>query len=360
MNIQVETKSLKRAVFLAGAEIKSKSTLPILGNLKLEAYDSSLTITGTNLDIFIVETIDAEVKEAGEITLPFATIGKLIDRITSQKIRIKATEKEAEIKAGEVTATFELLPADEYPPVPKLEKGQEIECLAQEFIKPLAMIAHAMSDDPSRYAMMGVNMSVEKNGIDFAATSGTRMAVFASDIRLDELDLIVPDSAVRTILRNYGETKEPLKITLSENEIRIVSERSLLVSRLVEAKFPRYRQVIPGPGKNVFSCDRKELIEAVKTVSLFAPPPTCAVKFTGKGKEIEVSADGRASSMVLGSELQGQPEFQITFNYRYLLAALGVLETDTVRIECSDGSTPALIREGAFRAVLVPVMNPAK
>lgn len=349
MKFAIETHLLAKALKIAAVAIVGGPSLPILGNVKIEAADGQAQFSTTNLELYVRQKVACDVKKDGAITLPHSLLSALTGRITATAASIEANGKEAVFKAGEVTAVIETLPADEFPPPPKLnnEKAKEID--APDILKPFAMLSHAIGDDPSRYQLMGINLSPAKNGTDFAATNGTRLAIYHGQ-ELSSEDVIAPDIFARALPKMPFGGK--LKAIIADGFISVSSEETELTAKLIEAKYPNYKVAVPKRSEQAFSCDRQELLRALQTCLIFTDRSFPGVQLAGTEKQIEVSQPGKATVMVMGADLAGQPTISVRLNARHLIEALTVLENDEVRIQYTDANSPVMIEEGAFRAII--------
>lgn len=361
MKLTLETKVLANALHTAAVAVETKTTLPILGNVKLEASKKELMISATNLDVYVVIRVPAKVKTPGGTTVPFRFLSSLVGQIKSKETSFEGREKDMEIRAGTIDARLETLPVDEFPAPLKGDLPGGVKCDAKDFMTPFRMCAHAMSTDETRYHLQGVNVAPgvnKRSGSDFAATNGSRMAIYYSPIKFSQADVIVPQAVIHAMLK-IQPTGEAV-VAIGNGIIAITVADFELHAKLIEGVYPNYRAPIPEKQPSMFVCERAELIHALTTCAVFTDKAIQTITLTGKGKEIEVTRPPKARAMVMGSELSGQPEISINLQARYALDALNVLEGDEVKIECTDEKTPLTIREGEFLAVLAPMVKPAQ
>jgi DNA polymerase-3 subunit beta len=348
MKFTIETKVLADALRIAAVAVATRTTLPILGNVKIEAEKDHVVLSTTNLDIHVKQRVSAKVSQDGATTAPLAILSQLVNRLQATTTEIEGANKIIEVRAGEVIASLETLPADEFPP-PTAMKGEPVECDAADITKPLAMLTHAMSHDTTQYALNGINLCPNGNGTDFAATNRSRMAIYHGQ-KLTTENIIVPDNFVAAIQKIQFTDK--INVTISGGAIRVASENVEITALLIEASYPNWKHVVPERSEKAFSCGRKPLIDALRTCAIFTERQTPAIQISGKGKEVEVSQPGKATALVMGTELSGQPDFTIRLDVNYLIDALSVIESENVRIQCRDATSPILIEDGAFSAVI--------
>lgn len=356
MKIEIETNLLCAALRVVAVAAASRPTLPILSHVKLSAKAGRLELTATNLDLFVSESVVAETIEDGETTAPLGLLSQLCGRIQSSMIELRVFGATLAVKGGDISAEVATLPAEEFPPTSRTD-GQRTGCDASELITPFQKLAQAMMVvDPSRYNLMGVNIAPAKPGTTFVSTNGNKLALFSTETRLTDTDVIVPDMFVRALLKI--DPKGLGTLSVSGDSVKFASNGTTISSKLIEGRFPNWKQVVPEAGSHMFSCGRKDLIDAISTCALLTSPELPGVTMTGKGKQIEIkrhSENANAKAMVMGSELAGQPDMAIAFNARSMLDTLNVMEGDDLRIACVNEGDPMLIQEGQFKAVIMPI-----
>lgn len=348
MKFSIETHHLASALSVVSVAAEGHATLPILGNVKIEAKESQAIFATTNLELWATATRPATVKQEGAITLPIDLLRKLVSRLQSTQADFTLDGKEMKLRCGDVDAVFETLPADEFPPEPTQNEGGAVECDASDIVDPFAKVSHAIGCDPSRYTLMGVNL----NDGHFIATDGRRISVFKG-ANLTADNVIVPDLFVRAVLKIKPAGK--VKVNVADAHISLRSEDCALVSKLIEGQYPNWRNVVPKNGSNLFACGRKDLIDALRTCAIFTDASTKALNMIGRGKQVEISEGKSAKAMVMGTELAGQPKLTMRFNCGYMLDVLGVLDKETVTIRCSDSGSGMVVEEGPFKAVIMPM-----
>lgn len=353
MKFTIETSVLHAALGVASVAVDSRMSLPILGNVKIQAAEKTISITTTNLDLFVEQILPSTGKvKAGSVTIPFDLLHRLTGRLTSTKTEIEVIGDALNIRSGEVQAVFETLPEEEFPPMPAQKDAGAVTCDAKELLTPIQKVNHAMSDDASRYNLQGINFAAG----EFVASDGRRLAIYAGT-EFSKESVIVPTVFVRAMLKI--EPTGDVQVAISDGLISVSSPTLKVVCKLIEAQFPNWKANVPQkPGKEIFGCDRKELIEALKTCAVFKDGMTAALQMTGRGKEIEIAKDAKIKALVLGSELSGQPKLTKRFNSNFLLDALGVLEEKNVAIHCDEKDTTLQIQEGAFKTIIQGMVMP--
>lgn len=344
MKFTIETKIFSDGLNVVSVAVDHRMSLPVLGNVKIKADGNLVLLSTSNLDLWVTQTLPANVSKAGAITVPFQLLQKLSGRLTSTETYIELSGKVLKLRSGEVNAILETLPEEEFPPTPTHNRENVTACDAKDLLTPLQKVSHAMSKDSSRYNLMGVNIE----GDTFVATDGRRLAIYKG-VELSKESVTLPDAAVRALLK-INPTGE-IHTFISDGYFALTSPTLEVVSKLIESTYPNWKQAVLPNGKHLFGCARKELIEALRTCAIFTDGITRALEMSGCGKEIIVVKDENVKARVMGSELAGQPKITKRFNSDYMLDALGVLENDNVTIRCSD-EAGMVIEEGAFKTVI--------
>lgn len=327
-----------------------RSTLPILGNIKIEAKGSQVILSTTNLDIYVIQKIDAEVQKEGATTAPFSILSRLVGEMSTSTISMTQGKGILEFKCGYDLAEIETLPAEEFPgPLPR--HGDGVECDAAEITIPFTKVFHAAATEENRYAMHGINLNGEG---EFTATDGRRIAMFAG-IKLTDESVIVSDMFVRAITKI--EPKGAIKVFVGNGAITLVSADVDICAKLIEANFPTGPRTVMGEFKadKVLSCGRKGLIRSMRVCAIANNSRNPGLFISGSGKDVEVSEPGKAMSSLLGTELSGQPEVKVRVNEQFLTAALETMEGDDVRIQLSKECRHILVEEGKFREIIMPM-----
>lgn len=352
MKIKLETKHLAAGLKTVSVAVDRRSTLPILGNVKIEARENNVILSTTNLDLAVSITLPAKVTKEGATTLPFSILDKLAGRLRALDTKLEVTGKVLKIESGETSATLEMLPANEFPPPPPQNRTNAITCDASDLMTPLEKVHHAMSKDESRYHLKGVNL----RGNEFVATDGRRIAIYTGK-KLTDDSVIISDSFVRAILA-IAPTGE-IETVVADGLISVKAATVEILAKLIEAKYPNWKTAIPAPGKELFGCGRTELIEAIKTCAVFHDGLIQGIEITGAGKEIAITNGERVKVLVLGTELAGQPKLTKRVNSVYILDTLNVLEKDNVTIQCSADDPSLVIEEESFKTIVQGLVHVA-
>lgn len=358
--ITVSREALLPALTLATKVGERRTTVPILGNVKLDAAAGRLTVTRTDLDLEIAADLACEHEGDVSVTMPAQQLADIVRKLP-EGAGIALTDKGAnwQVTAGRSRFTLPVLPADDFP---LLSAGDGF---VASFTLPAATLASliaatrfAISTEETRFYLNGIYLHRTETGdgtdlLMAVATDGHRLARFPLPLPEGAADtpaVIVPRQTVeaaRLLAADKGE------VTISVSETRIMLSRSneagtvTLTSKLVDGTYPDYQRAVPAGNGNRFRVGRKQMAEACDRVLTIAAGKVSAMRF-GFGEQLTLSGSdrdsgGSAEESLPVERLDGDP-VEIGFNGRYCLDILAAMDCDAAIVELGDAGAPALIR----------------
>jgi DNA polymerase-3 subunit beta len=342
--------------------ISSKSTLPILSNILLEADKNFIKITATDLDIGISSTIPIKPEKEGAITLPAKKFLDVIKELPDGGDISFSTKKNniTTIESGKIVFKIIGLPKDEFPQPPDF-KNKDTITLPQNFLKNIiAITAFAVSRDDTRYVLNGVLFVIKDKTIKLVATDGRRLAVAEKELpgtTAIETKIIIPTKTVQELNRLLQETGE-VKILFDENQILFDLGDTLIISRLIEGEFPSYEQVIPKEAKEKITIDKEALLAAAKRASILTNQDSMAIRLDVSKDKMAVSKNTPYMGEVreeVGASYRGK-DLSIGFNPNYIIEVLKNIDVKEVGLELTDTDKPGVIRLGSeYVYVVLPM-----
>lgn len=358
--------SVSKEKLLAGLQtvqnvVNTRTTLPILSNVLLQAREGQLRLTTSDLDVGVSGSIDAQVEREGATTLPARRLSTIVRELPASDIYIEVDAKNfASIRCGQSFFKIVGLPEEEFPPLPRFEQARSFTLKQKDLGDALKKTAYAISTDETRYVLNGILFSFREGKLTMVATDGRRLALCDLEVefpRSDEVDIIVPTKCVTELQRLTGADGD-VRMSVSENQVAFEIGSTLLVSKLVEGNYPNYRQVIPGEPKERITLERQLFHEAVHRVSLLASEKSNSVKLVFSKNNIEIVAN----TPDIGEARESIPvtykgkEFSIAFNPEFLMAPLRNLPDDEVYLNLIDEMSPGVIKiQTPFLYVLMPM-----
>lgn len=361
MRFRCEREALVDVVTTAGRGVSSRGgSLPVLSGVRMELKGSTLTITGSDLDLTIRSSVDVDGQADGVAVVNARLAGDIVKSLEPGSVSFSATGDEAEISSGASQFVVRLMPAEEYPQIP-VPTGQGVTVPVAAFAEGMRQVVPAASNDDARPILTGVLLTAETSGLRLVATDSYRLAV--RDLEgvsvLDEgQSVLVPKRALEELGKVLGDVGE-MKLVISEREASFEAGRTIVSTRLIDGEFPNYRNLIPTSQPNTLTVSRDALLEALRRVRIMAKDAT-PVRLSMGGDGLEVAAVtqdvGQAHEAVEAS-FEGE-ELTVAFNPEYLITGIEVSTGDQIRLQTVDALKPALIRsEGTedFLYLLMPV-----
>lgn len=367
MRIIIEKNTLYEGVQRVQNVVDKKNTIPVLSNILFEAPAEAnrLQLTATNLEVGMATTLPVSECTEGSITIPAQKIFEILRELPEETMSITVDEHNW-ITVECASARFRLagLPKTDFPELPTFA-SQDVIVLPQALVYDMiGKSAFAVSHDESRYALTGILMAVNQTELSMVATDGHRLALIQKPHHIDfgetPINVIVPLKAITEVKKLCAEDAT-VSINLSESQIAFRTSDTILVSRVIDAPFPDYHQVIPSSSRLSVALDKEQLNRAIRRVSLLCGDSKL-IKFQVAEKELQLSANdpnlGEAKESV-PIEFSGEG-LAIGFNARYVLDFLAVANGPTIRMGLNDPLSPGLFTSEAepdagFSCVIMPM-----
>ncbi len=341
--------------------VSTRTTLPILSNVLLQAKGGEVLLTTTDLDVGVRGAFEASVEKDGATTLPARRLFTIIRELPSSEVSIEVDGKNAaSIRSGQSFFKILGLPEEEFPPLPKFDSAKVVTIRQKDLRDGLRKTSYAISTDETRYVLNGLLFSFKENKLTLVATDGRRLAMV--DIELEfpkshEADIIVPTKAVTELGRLLGEDGE-VKVSVGSGQIAFDLNNTLLVSKLIEGNYPNYKQVIPTETKERVTLERETFLNSLRRVSLLASDKSNSIKLNFSKNNIDITANtpevGEAKES-LPVAYKGR-DFSIAFNPEFLMAPLRALGEDEVFLDLIDEMSPGVLKiQTPFLYVLMPM-----
>lgn len=341
MKININQRDFLEGIQIVNRAVSNKSTLPILKGVYLETVkDKGLKLIGNNLEIGIEYFTNAEIIEEGSIVLPAIKLSNIIRELPSGadiSFLVDNDLCQAEISCLNSEFTLKGYQADEFPQLPELENALKIELDDLNFKKMIEEVKFSTSTDQTQPTLTGGLFEIDKDIISLVTTNTYRLAYSQMNIEKDleeEYKVILPGTTLNELHHLIGNDIEKIEIFINNSYVRFNYRDIIFISRLIEGKFPNYRQVLPDNFKSIVKVDRIGLLNAVRRVSLIArlDSNVISLKIDRDRMSIDSSSSeyGKAHE-IIEVELEG-PEQSIDIDADYIIDVLKVLEDETVKL----------------------------
>ncbi len=348
MKFSCEKTLLLSAISTAARAVSSKSTIPALEGILLEA-GSELRLTGYNLETGIRTSVSAEVEKTGTLVLSARLFGDIVRKLPDDMVVVTSDNYMVNIKCG--MSEFNILgtDAESFPELPAVEYQQSFTLTQEDLKSILSQTLFAVSDNESRPIHTGALFEVGEKEVTVVAVDGYRLALRRAPIseqnKKEPFSFVVPGAALSEVEKICSDNDELAFIYQGDRHIMFKLGGTVLISRRLEGEFLAWRQAIPRNSTIQVEGDAHSLLTSIDRVSLIIndklkSPLRCV--FDDDVLKISTrTANGDAADQCPISGSGGGLE--IGFNYRYLIDALKAAPADRVRMELSTGVSPCVI-----------------
>lgn len=369
MKLLLERSVLLKALSHVQSVVERRGTIPILANVKIMAEGNQVSLTATDMDIAVVEKIDAQVDVAGGATIPAHMLYEIVRKLpdgSQIEFEVKAGDSKATIKSGKSRFTLSVLSSDDFPVMAEGDLPHSFTITAAECEALVEKTRFAVSTEETRYYLNGVYLhAADDDGTQVlraVATDGHRLArmqIALPDGAAEIPGVIIPRKTIGELFKLVQENGvEHVEIALSENKIRFVCGSAIIVSKLIDGTFPDYDRVIPTGNDKIMEVEGKLFAEAVDRVSVIASEKSRGIKLSVAPNALTLSAvsaeQGDATEEIAVN--YGADVVEIGFNSRYLLDMMAQIEGDSAQFIFADSAAPALVRDPADVGALYVIM----
>ena len=350
MKFRAERTEFADAASWALRTVGARATLPALSGVRLEVEGDRLRLSSTDLEISSELTIPVQAEADGVALVPGRLLGDVVRSLPQAAVSAEASADRLHLTCGRAQFDLRLMPAEDFPALPQVGPDASVAVMkAEEFAKTVAQVARAASADDARPVLTGVSLEATGTGLTAAATDSYRLAV--RTVPWDqgtEHTALVPRRALDEARRSAETLGSEVRLALEGGQVTFEFGDRRLTTRLIEGKFPDFRQLIPSGFERKLEIDRAELMEVVKRVAVVGEANTTSTPVTLHltADTVRVTAGsgevGQAEESMPG-ELEGEP-LQIAFNPRYLTDGLDAAGSERVVLEFRDELKPAVLR----------------
>ena len=364
LRLSIQQETLAAGLGVVVRAVSSRSTLPVLSDVLLRAEaDQTLLLAASNLELTILHRAACQVEAPGAIAVPARALADLVSTLPHGPLHFALKKTALELTCGPSRTTLNGVPASEFPPLPQVD-GPGLSVPAGEFKALIQRTVFAASEDQSRPELTGALLVAEEHCLTLAAADGFRLS--ESKITLEQLvpqplRCLVPARALSELARLAGEA-ETVEIVAppGKGQIAFRLPGTVLVTQLIEGRFPDYHQIIPTRSPTRLTVPTAALLKACKQAEIFARENGKAARLALHDGQVEVhghSDESGSTGATIEAVLEGPP-LEIAFNVAFLREALSAIRTPSVSLEASIPNAPGVFKpvgEDGFIHVIMPL-----
>lgn len=368
MKITCNRESILQAFQTAATIAPARSPKPILQTVKILATKTETILMATDMEVGIrITAPSVEVEAEGSAILPVARFGSILRENSDEKLRITANDKGIKVKGERSEFNLPAQNPDEFPTLEEFKEDAFFEATAPTIKELIRRTLFATDTDSSRYALGGVLLELENDKITAVGTDGRRLAKMEAPVATEGSYegsggmTIVPSRSMQLIDRALsGDAELKVKIVTRPNEILIKTENATINSRLVDGRFPKWRDVIPSERGGIsVELNVGTVFSAVRQAAIVSSDESRGIDFTlGKGSLVlsGKTADVGQSRVEVPAPYDGE-EIVLSLDHRFVADFLKVLDSGgTFRLNVSDSDSAALCTtDDGYSYVLMPL-----
>lgn len=344
MRCEVDCGLLAETLAVVVSTLPNRTTYPVLQNVMLEVADGSLAVAGTDLDTFVRKRLAlGEKSEPGRALVPGRKLLEMARELGASEVLVYTRGASVHVEAGRNKATFAGLDPAEFPEMPKLPEGGEVELPIAAVLDQFGAVSFAVSRDDGRPVMCGMNWEVTKSEMRMVATDGHRLGLVRQKHKAAAgFKAIVAPKLFALLPRG----QDKVTVHCDPGKLGMVTEDTLVIGRQIEGPYPDYNRVIPKndkPSKAVLPID--DLSAAVRRALVFAHPVGRLTAFGFQAGKLRLEASTPelgSSSEDLDCDYSGK-DVSIGFNAGYMLEILRHIDADKVRVELQGPLAAAVV-----------------
>jgi DNA polymerase-3 subunit beta len=363
--LQAERDALLKPLLAVTGIVERRHTLPILSNVLIEKKGAQVGFLATDLEIQIT-TASAEALPGEDFRLT-TSAKKLQDilRAIPDKADVTLDQQDGRLtlKAGKSRFNLQTLPAEDFPLLSVNGSPEAVFKLQQRELRRLiSQVQYAMAVQDIRYYLNGLLMQTEGNQVRLISTDGHRLAFSSAEVEatLTKTEVILPRKTVLELYKLLTDSDDEITIELLANQVRFSFGSTVIISKVVDGKFPDYNRVIPLDNEKIFLIERVTFLHALQRAAILANEKFRGVRLVLK--------PGSLSILCTNSEQEEAEEeleigfdggsLEIGFNINYLLDVLTNLPADTLQLAFGDANRSALFTipdVSDFKYIVMPM-----
>ena len=352
---------INRDVFLealgnANGIIEKKTTFPILSNILIEAKNSKIKITSTDLDIIYFEEIKPlEIKKEGSTTTSASILYDILRKLQQNTKVDLSLQSPNKIKLVSGNSKFNLLclPPDNFPLSDENIQQESFEVSSQKLLKLLNKTKISISNDETRHYLNGIYLHKtkleNKSFLCGVATDSHRLSLSSLEIEqnIEFEPIILPKKAIFQLIALLEQSTSNIKISNSKSKIKFVIGNNVLISKVIDGRFPDYNKVIPKDNNKILKMKLEEFKNSIERVITVSSDRKEGLKLN-IGKDflrLSVSSPNSGDGVENIKAQFNSEDMNISFNNKYLIDITSQIENDSIVVNLKDPGSPVLIKD---------------
>ena len=365
MKFIVSSSALLKQLQQISGVINANTVLPILEDFLFEIEKNKLTVVATDLETVMKVHLDIEAKDSGKVCIPAKILLDSLKNIPDQPLTF-TIDKNFAVELTSDNGKYKVMGEnpDNFPKEPAADDANNFTMTSSSLLTAINKSIFAVSNDDLRPAMTGVFFELDTKGISFVATDAHRLVKYTrTDVSCPQKDtFIVPKKPLQLLKTALPDNVDELQISYNKNHLFVKHGGTELVCRLIDARFPDYKVVIPSDNPYKMTVNRTAFQNALRRVSIFSNKSTNQVALSISGSELQLASQDIDFSFEGNERMACQydgEDLQIAFNAKFLIEMLNGADTEDVNMELSTPTKAGIIKpteQGEGEELLMLVM----
>ncbi|HRB30150.1 MAG: DNA polymerase III subunit beta [Chitinophagaceae bacterium] len=350
MKFIVSSSYLLRQLQQISGVINANTVLPILEDFLFEIEKNKLSVTATDLETVMKVHLDIEAKDSGKVCIPAKILLDSLKNLADQPLTFNI-DKNFAVEITSDNGKYKVMGEnpDNFPKEPAPDESSSFSMTSAQLLNAINKSIFAVSTDDLRPAMTGVFFELDKKSISFVATDAHRLVklVYSNVSCPEKSSFIVPKKPLNLLKSSLPDNEDELTISYNSNHLFVKHGGTELVCRLIDARFPDYKVVIPSDNPYKMTVNRSAFQNALRRVSVFSNKSTNQVALSITGSELQLSSQDVDFSFEGNERMACQydgEDLQIAFNAKFLIEMLSGADSDEINMELSTATKAGIIK----------------
>lgn len=350
MRITIQLEKLSQFVSKVEKVAGKNPSLPILSCILFEVVDKTLTMRATNLDLGVEAKVQVSDAEDGRIAVPASILSSYLGQLSGEReVTLRDKSGNLSIESSKGKSLIKALESDDFPTLPSVEAGVEVVLEAKDVVDGLRSVWYSAAISSMKPELASVYVYAEGHYLTFVATDSFRLAEKRVSLAhpVEFPGLLIPQRNVGEIVRILDSVDGEIRVMFDKNQVAFKSRSLDLVSRVIDATFPDYRQIMPKESVTDVVLLKQDFVQALRLSTLFSD--------SFNQVHFSIPANGESVTLSCKSSERGENEYavpatvsgnelEINFNHRYLMDCMSSLKSDSISLKFSGPHKPLVIR----------------
>jgi len=341
---------LKQLQHISGV-INANTVLPILEDFLFEVEKNKLTVVATDLETVMRIQLAIEAKDSGKVCIPSKILLDSLKNLPDQPLTFNI-DKNFSIEITSDNGKYRIMGEnpDNFPKEPAGDDTTSFTMTASALVTAINKTLFATSSDDLRPAMTGVFFELDKKGVQFVATDAHRLVRYkrtdANSAKNDSF--IVPRKPLNLLKSAIPDNEDEITLSYNSNHLFVKHGTTQMSCRLIDARFPDYKVVIPTDNPYKLTVNKSDFQSALRRVSIFSNKSTNQVALSISGSELQLAAQDVDFSFEGNERMKCQydgEDLTIAFNAKFLIEMLNAADSDEIKIELSTPTKAGIIKQ---------------